>query len=34
MPFKSRKQKKWMQINKPTLYKKWVKKYGGKVKPK
>jgi len=31
MPFKSKKQKKWMAINKPEIYKKWKKKYGGKV---
>jgi len=34
MPFKSLKQKKWMAINKPELYRKWKKKYGIKVKKK
>lgn len=28
MPFKSKKQEKYMQINQPDLWKKWVKKYG------
>lgn len=32
MPFKSAKQRAWMRKNKPKLYKKWVKKYGKKVK--
>lgn len=32
MPFKSKEQKKWMQINKPQMYKKWLKKYGPKIK--
>jgi hypothetical protein len=32
MPFKSEKQKKWMFANKPKLAKKWVKKYGKKVR--
>jgi len=32
MPFKSKKQKTWMAINKPKLYKKWKKKYGKKVR--
>jgi len=31
MPFKSQKQKTWLAINKPTIYKKWKKKYGAKV---
>lgn len=34
MPFKSKSQKTWMKINKPKLYKKWKKKYGGKIKKK
>lgn len=34
MPFKSSKQKTWMKINKPKIYKKWVKKYGTKIKKK
>ena len=32
MPFRSKKQKIWMQINKPVLYKKWKKKYGSRIK--
>jgi hypothetical protein len=28
MPFKTKKQELWMRINKPKVYKKWVKKYG------
>jgi len=32
MPFKSKKQRDWMKINKPGMYKKWKKKYGKKVK--
>jgi len=34
MPFKSVKQRKWMFANKPKLAKKWVKKYGAKIKKK
>jgi len=32
MPFKSAKQRTWMKINKPKMYKQWKKKYGSKVK--
>lgn len=32
MPFKSKKQRKYLQINKPEIYKKWKKKYGKKIK--
>ena len=34
MPFKSKKQRKWMHTNKPEMAKKWEKKYqkGGKLK--
>ena len=34
MPFKSKKQRKWMHANKPEMAKKWEKKYqkGGKTK--
>ena len=32
MPFKSKKQKKWMWANKPAMAKKWTKKYGSKVR--
>lgn len=31
MPFKSKKQRTWMAINKPKLYKKWKAKYGTKI---
>jgi len=34
MPFKSKKQKTYLAINKPKIYKKWVKKYGSKIKKK
>jgi len=34
MPFRSKKQRTWMQINKPKMYKKWVKKYGKNIKKK
>lgn len=32
MPFKSAKQRRWMFANKPALARKWVKKYGSKVR--
>jgi len=34
MPFKSKKQRKWIYKNKPSLAKKWNKKYGSKIKKK
>lgn len=34
MPYKSKKQRAWMHINRPALAKKWDKKYGKKVKKK
>ncbi len=34
MPFKSKKQMKWMFSNKPEMAKRWVKKYGAKIKRK
>jgi len=34
LPFKSSKQKKFLAINKPELYKKWKKRYGSKIVPK
>ncbi len=34
MPFRSKKQRTWMQINKPELYKKWKKEHGRKIVPK
>ena len=34
MPFKTAKQRTWMRINKPKLYKKWVRKYGKKIRGK
>jgi len=32
MPYKSKKQRAWMHINKPKMAKRWDKKYGGKIK--
>ena len=32
MPYKSKKQRTWMHINKPKIAKKWDKKYGRKIK--
>ena len=32
MPFKSKKQKDFLKINKPKIYNRWKKKYGVKVK--
>jgi len=32
MPFKSKKQRAFLAINKPSIYKKWKKKYGVKIK--
>lgn len=34
MPFRSEKQKKYLAINKPEIYKKWKKKYGLTIKKK
>jgi hypothetical protein len=34
MPFRSHKQRRWMWANKPSMAKKWTKKYGSKPKPK
>ena len=34
MPFKSKKQKTFLKINKPKIYRKWKKKYGTKPKVK
>ena len=34
MPFKSKKQMRWMFSKKPALAKKWAKKYGTKIKKK
>ena len=34
MPFKSKKQRTWMAINKPSIYRKWKKKYGVKIRAK
>ena len=33
-PFVSKKQRKYMYANKPTLAKKWTKEYGSKIKGK
>lgn len=32
MPFKSKKQRKWMWANKPELAEEWTKRYGSKTK--
>ena len=34
MPYKSKRQRAWMHINKPKIAKRWDKKYGGKVRKK
>lgn len=34
MPFKSKKQMKYLAAKKPTLFKKWKKKYGTRVRGK
>lgn len=34
MPFKSRKQRDYLKINKPEVYRKWKRKYGLKIKRK
>jgi len=33
-PFTSVKQRTWMKIHEPEIYKKWKKKYGTKIYPK
>ena len=34
MPFKSKRQRTFLKINHPSIYKRWKKKYGVKIKPK
>ncbi len=34
MPYKSKKQRSWLHINKPEIAKKWDRKYGTKIKGK
>lgn len=34
MPFKSAAQRAWLKHNRPDIYKKWVRKYGKKIKGK
>jgi hypothetical protein len=34
MPFRSEKQQRFLAAKKPKIFKKWKKKYGGKVTPK
>jgi len=34
MPFKSKKQRTYLAINKPTIYKRWKKKHGTKIRRK
>jgi len=33
MPFKSKKQRDWLKINRPDLYNKWKSEHGTKIKP-
>jgi len=33
MPFQSEKQKKWLRINKPEVYKRWMEEYGPRIQP-
>ena len=32
MPFKSKKQREYLKINEPKIYKKWKKEHGTKIK--
>jgi len=32
MPFKSKKQRTYLRINNPKLFKKWQRKYGSKIR--
>jgi len=34
MPFKSRKQRSYLAINKPKIYKRWKEKHGTKIRKK
>jgi hypothetical protein len=34
MPYRSKKQRAWMHINKPGIARRWDKKYGGKIRKK
>lgn len=34
MPFRSKKQRTYLKINKPRIYKRWKKEHGAKVQPK
>tara|TARA_R100000656_G_scaffold34158_1_gene29283 strand:- start:292 stop:399 length:108 start_codon:yes stop_codon:yes gene_type:complete len=34
MPFRSKKQKAFLAINKPGIHKRWKKKYGSKIRRK
>jgi len=34
MPFRSQKQRRYLAVKKPKIFKKWKNKYGGKIKPK
>jgi hypothetical protein len=31
MPYRSKRQRAWMHVNKPALAKRWDRKYGGKI---
>jgi len=32
VPFRSKRQRSWMQLNNPKLYRKWKRRYGVKVR--
>ncbi len=34
MPFKSKKQRKWLQINRPDIYKRWKAEHGTDISKK
>jgi hypothetical protein len=33
MPFRSKKQRTWLAINRPDIYKRWKAEHGTKIKP-
>ena len=34
MPFRSKKQRSYLKREKPSVYRRWVKKYGRRIRPK
>jgi len=34
MPFKSKKQRDYLKINEPEIYRKWKREHGTKIQPK